>query len=83
MALQFIDFDENSGANNSPTIWVEDTTGDLVVQSYELTPETLADVHKNPAPGHQPGVPAGELVIRIPARMRDAIRKACDVADSL
>jgi len=61
MALAFIDVDEKSGANNSPTIWIEDATGDLIVQSWDASPALLADVRRGPGrwAGLRPGRRAG------------------------
>ena len=83
MALIFIDVDPDTGNDHSPTVWVDPDTGDVVAQGWEADSALLVDVAANPAPNHVPGVPAGEAVIRIPARMVPALRKACDAAEAL
>ena len=83
MTLRFIDVDPDTGTANSPTVWVEDEAGEILVQGWNPGPELLAQIEANPAPGHQPGSPDGEAVVRIPFRMIPALRKACDVADNL
>jgi hypothetical protein len=82
MALRFIGVDPDTGKDHSPTVWVDPETADIVVQGWEADAATLAEVAAAPAPEHVPGVPAGEAVIRIPARMVSALREACDVAES-
>lgn len=80
MALRFIAIDPNTGTGESPTVWVDDQTWDLVVQSYE-DETTTAQAASFTVPGHAVGVPAGEAVVRIPARMISALREACDVIE--
>lgn len=81
MALRFIAVDPESGDDNSPTLWVEETTGDLVIQGWAADADLLRQVSASPAPRHRPGVPEGEAVVRIPASMIAALRKADDGAE--
>lgn len=81
MALIFIDVDPETGNDHSPTIWVNPDTSDIVIQGWEADAALLDQVAAAPAPDHVPGVPAGEAVIRIPARMVPALRRACDAAE--
>lgn len=81
MALIFIDVDPETGNDHSPTVWVDPDTADIVIQGWEADATLLADVAKAPAPHHSPGVPVGEAVVRIPARMVPALRRACDAAE--
>lgn len=69
MDLRFLGVDPESPVDESPTIWLDDTTGDLIIQSHEADEETQQRCAERPAPGHTPGVPAGERIIRLPARM--------------
>lgn len=80
MALRFIGIDPNTGTGESPTVWVDDDTWDLVVQSYE-DEATTARAGAFSVPGHAVGVPKGEAVVRIPARMIPAVREACDAIE--
>ncbi|MGC5034091.1 hypothetical protein ACPXCS_06320 [Streptomyces sp. DT190] len=81
MDLQFIGIDPDTGKNGSPTAWVDLSSADIVLQSYTADEETQAQCEQNPAPGHTPGIPAHESVIRIPARCIPILREACDAAE--
>jgi hypothetical protein len=80
MALRFIGIDPTTGTGESPTVWVDDETWDVVVQSYE-DEATTAEAGAFTVPGHAVGVPKGEAVVRIPARMVPALREACDAIE--
>lgn len=75
MTLRFIAKDPNTNGNQCPTVWVDEESGELVIQGWKagesLTAQCLA---AGP-------IPETEAVVRIPARMVDALRRACDVAD--
>lgn len=75
MALRFIAKDPNTDGANCPTVWVDDETKEIVFQGWDADAETLVKCLES---GH---IPEGESVVRLPARMVEAIRKACDVAD--
>jgi hypothetical protein len=75
MALEFIAKDDKSPDGNSPTVFVEKETGDLVLQGFKLDSAVQAEVLT------VGNVPDHEFVVRMPKRMVDAIRKACDVSD--
>ena len=81
MALIVIDVDPDTGNDHSPTVWVDPDTADIVIQGWEADAALLSAVADAPAPNHVPGVPAGEAVVRIPARMVPALRRACDAAE--
>lgn len=83
MTLRFIDIDPETNGNGSPTVWVDDHTNELVIQGWTASQELRQQVTETPAPNHEAGIPEGESVIRIPARMVPALRKACDVAERL
>ena len=73
MTLRFIGIDPETNGGNCPSVWVDDETGDLLFQGWEVTEEvTLSEVSsRSPIAGH-------ERVVRLPARMREIIQKACD-----
>jgi hypothetical protein len=75
MSLRFIGKDPNSPDGDSPTVWVDDETKDLVVQGWKIDRETeeqcLADGN----------IPENEAVVRIPARLARVLREALDVAE--
>ncbi|WP_049580120.1 hypothetical protein [Streptomyces sp. SBT349] len=83
MGLRFIGVDPDTGQQGSPTLWVDDTTGEIVVQGWKASEELAAECAANPAPGHAPGIPPHEAVVRIPARMVPMLREACDAAERL
>lgn len=62
-------------------MWVDDSTNELVIQGWKPGPELEADCAAFRVPGHAAGIPQHEAVVRIPARMVPAPRKACDAAE--
>ncbi|QKW24537.1 hypothetical protein HUT16_28635 [Kitasatospora sp. NA04385] len=82
MTVRFVGIDPNTGTANSPTVWVDDDNGDIVLQGYtaneELITQVLAAGH---GADHDNVIPAHETVIHIPARMAPLLRKACDDAE--
>ncbi len=83
MTLRFIGIDPETNGNGSPTIWVDDETNAIVIQGWKAGAELRLQVTETPAPNHDAGIPDGEEVITIPARMVPALRKACDDAERL
>ncbi|WP_329179139.1 MULTISPECIES: hypothetical protein [unclassified Streptomyces] len=81
MALRFVGIDPTTGTGESPTVWVDQEKGELVLQGWKPDEDTLAECGAFEAPGHAVGIPETEAVIRIPARMVDMVREACDVLD--
>lgn len=81
MPLLFVGIDPDTGKTNSPTVWVDQEKRELVLQGWDPDAQTLAECADFEAPGHAVGIPDGESVIRIPARMVRMIREACDVLD--
>lgn len=82
MPLVFVGIDPNTGDKQSPTVWADLENGELVLQGWKPGPELEAECAATEVPGHAVGIPEGEAVIRIPARMLNIIREACDVLDS-
>ena len=81
MALTFIGIDPTTGDKQSPTVWVDTQAKELVLQGWKPGPELEGECARFEVPGHATGIPENEAVIRIPARMVDMIREACDVLD--
>ncbi|MCS0639499.1 hypothetical protein NX801_28470 [Streptomyces sp. LP05-1] len=75
MALIFFGKDPNTNGDDCPTVWVHDTSADLVLQGMKADQQTEAECLVF---GH---IPDTEAVIRIPARMVPLIRRACDEAE--
>lgn len=78
MSLRFIGIDPNTGDRESPTVWVDEEKRELVFQGWKPGPDLQAECAAFEAPGHAVGIPDNEAVIRVPARMIDVIREACD-----
>lgn len=70
MRLRFLGIYPNTPDDGSPTIWLDEDTGDLVIQSYKADLATLEQCREvGSVPGHSTDVPAHETVIRLPANM--------------
>lgn len=71
MALKFLGIWPNTPDDGSPTIWLDDTTGDLIIQSWKADNETIRQAQEvGSIPGHSTDVPDHEAMIRLPANMR-------------
>ncbi|MEU6480567.1 hypothetical protein ABZ858_27555 [Streptomyces sp. NPDC047017] len=81
MRLTFIGIDPNTGDHESPTVWVDESRSELVLQGWKPDEETRAECAAFEMPGHAVGIPENEAVIRIPARMVSMIREACDALE--
>ncbi|WP_269853528.1 hypothetical protein [Streptomyces sp. RPT161] len=75
MALRFIGIDPNTGDNQCPTVWFDEDHQEFVFQGWLADEELRADCLKAGS------IPETEAVVRLPARMAQMIREACDVAD--
>ena len=70
MALRFIAIDPETDDDGSPTFWLDEENGDLIIQSYVADGATLTMcAEAGSAPGHSTDVPTHETVIRLPQRM--------------
>lgn len=70
MALRFIAIDPSTDDNGSPTIWLEEETGDLIIQSWTADDTTVKEAQRvGSIPGHSTEIPPHESVIRLPANM--------------
>ncbi|WP_073768499.1 hypothetical protein [Streptomyces sp. CB02923] len=81
MALRFIGIDPDTGQQGSPTVWVDDEARELVLQGWKPDTRLAAECAAFAVPGHAPGIPSHEAVIRIPVRMVPVLREACDAAE--
>lgn len=81
MALRFVGIDPSSSDGESPTVWVDEENQELVLQGWKPSPELEAECAATEVPGHGIGIPQGEAVIRIPARMVNMVREACDALE--
>lgn len=81
MTLRFIGIDPDTKTADSPTVWVDKEKQEFVFQGWKPNPQLEAECAAFEVPGHAVGIPADEAVIRIPARMVQMIREACDVVE--
>ncbi|MFB8202854.1 hypothetical protein [Kitasatospora purpeofusca] len=82
MTIRFVGIDPETGQGNSPTVWVDEGNGDLLVQTYVADEASIDGVlAAGHGPDHENTIPAHEGVFRIPARMVPILRKACDEAE--
>ena len=65
------------------SVWVDAQAREIVIQGWAAGEELRERVTATPAPNHLPGIPDGEDVVRLPAHLVPALRKACDEADRL
>ncbi|GAA3881220.1 hypothetical protein [Streptomyces sedi] len=71
MKLRFLGIIPNSPDTDSPTIWLEEETGDLLIQSHRATEaEVKACQEIGSIPGHGTDVPDHKVIIRLPKVMR-------------
>ncbi|MEU8205873.1 hypothetical protein [Streptosporangium sp. NPDC049046] len=70
MGLRFIGKDPGSDNDHSPTVWLDEMTGDLILQGWKITDaKTQAEIGV---------VPENETVIRFPVRMIPFVLEAHD-----
>ncbi|MEV2277048.1 hypothetical protein AB0I72_15840 [Nocardiopsis sp. NPDC049922] len=70
--LKFVGKDPESNNGRSPTVFVDADNADLVIQGWTADAETLAACQKIDI------IPDHESVVRIPSRLIELLRKACD-----
>ncbi|MGW0666410.1 hypothetical protein [Streptomyces sp. NPDC002746] len=71
MRLRFLGITPNTPDTDSPTIWLDEESGDLLIQSYTATEnEVKACQEIGSIPGHSTAVPDHETIIRLPKVMR-------------
>ncbi|MEE4546790.1 hypothetical protein V2S66_33100 [Streptomyces sp. V4-01] len=81
MSLEFIGIDPQTGDGESPTVWIDQEKRELVFQGWKPDAQTEAACAAFEVPGHAVGIPDHEAVVRIPARMAQMIREACDALE--
>ncbi|MBD0745327.1 hypothetical protein [Streptomyces sp. CBMA152] len=70
MKLRFLGIIPNTPDTDSPTIWLDEDTGDLLIQSYKATKEEVKGCQEvGSIPGHSTDVPDHETIIRLPKVM--------------
>ncbi|WP_420162332.1 hypothetical protein [Nocardiopsis sp. CNT-189] len=79
MPLEFLGIIPDTPTDESPTIWRDTETGDLLIQSYKATDEEVRACQEiGSIPGHSTDVPEHETVIRLPAVMLNYIPRPDD-----
>lgn len=74
MTLHFIAKDPETNGDHCPTVWFDDDLQEFVIQGWKPEAQLLAKcLEAGP-------IPADEAVVRIPARMAEALKEALDVA---
>lgn len=77
MAFTFLAQIPNTPVDDSPTVWRDDATGDLMVQGYRATGEDYAlAAAAGSTPGHSTAVPDHETMVRLPASIIPALKAA-------
>ncbi|MFF2022333.1 hypothetical protein ACFVW2_11095 [Streptomyces sp. NPDC058171] len=70
MPYKFLGIIPNTPDIDSPTIWLHEETGDLLIQSYKATEDEVKGCQQaGSAPGHSTDVPDHETIIRLPKIM--------------
>ncbi|GAA2062099.1 hypothetical protein GCM10009839_86500 [Catenulispora yoronensis] len=70
MSFTFLAIDPDTGNTGSPTLWIDEQTGDLIIQAYRADGATLDECRRvGSVAGHSVDVPEGETIVRLPARM--------------
>lgn len=75
MALRFIAKDPESKTGASPTVWVDEATGDVLLQGWTVD-EAVQEECRKTGP-----IPDSECLVRLPARLAGALREAADAAE--
>ncbi|MER7669429.1 hypothetical protein ABTY61_13280 [Kitasatospora sp. NPDC096128] len=79
MRLRFLGIIPNTPVDDSPTIWLDEDSGDLLIQSYRATEEDVKACQEiGSIPGHSADVPDHETIVRLPAVMRRFIPRLKD-----
>lgn len=72
MALRFIGIAPNTNGGNCPSVWVDEESGDLLFQGWEVTETAILNEVAAQSP-----IAAHEKIVRLPARMRAIVLEAC------
>ena len=73
MTLRLIGVDPNTPNTGSPTVWVDDADGDIVIQGWKIADESTMSAIRATGP-----IPEHETVLRLPARMAPLLKEAID-----
>jgi hypothetical protein len=74
MTLRFIGKDPDSPNNGSPTVWVDEDDGSIVIQGWKITDErTMSEITAATVSRSR----TNETVVRVPERMASFLMEAC------
>jgi hypothetical protein len=73
MSLTFVGIDPETPGGSCPSVWVDDATGDLLIQGGE----ELDEINRAQIAARSPILPH-ERIVRLPARMRAIVRAAVE-----
>lgn len=77
MAFKFLAIDPDTPSNGSPTLWLDEENGDLIIQSYRADAASYAECARvGSVPGHTTDVPDHETIVRLPARLVPLLKAA-------
>lgn len=74
MALRFVGVDPNTPNTGSPTVWVDEADGSIVIQGWKIDEAGMADIAAT-GPKWET-IPDHETVLRLPARMTPILKDA-------
>lgn len=82
MRLRFLGIISNTPSVESPTIWLNEDTGDVLIQSYKATEEEVKGCQTvGSIPGHSTDVPDHETIIRLPREMLQYLLPLAETED--
>ncbi|MER7572513.1 hypothetical protein [Streptomyces sp. NPDC126514] len=76
MALRFFGKDPETNGDHCPTVWLDEEKQEFVVQGWKADAALQAECLTTGP------IPDDEAVVRLPVRMVQQIREACDAAES-
>lgn len=79
---RFIGIDPNTGTGGSPTVWADEAKQEIIIQGWDPDAELTEFCAAFTVPNHAVGIPEGESVVRVPARLIPILREACNVFDN-
>ncbi|WP_030660551.1 hypothetical protein [Streptomyces cellulosae] len=75
MPLVFFGKDPETNSDHCPTVWYDDEKQEFVIQGWKADEALEAECLKTGP------IPDYEAVVRLPARMVELLREACDAAE--
>ncbi|MFD3530284.1 hypothetical protein [Streptomyces sp. NPDC058664] len=75
MALRSFGKDPNTNGDHCPTVWLDEDKGEFVFQGWKADEVLQAECLATGS------IPDTEAVVRLPVRMVQQIREACDAAE--